>query len=375
MAIQRRDTSAGVRYIARYRGPDGRERSKTCTRRKDAAEWLAEREREVRLGVWVDPRDQAVTVQALLEGFTSQASNKRTRQVRKFCADNLGDLAGVPLSKLRPSDVRAWVGVLSTGRPWAGGTRLSPSSVRQVLATLKAALNTAVVDRIIVTSPAEHVAAPRVGDGKVFPDGLLTLDQVKWVADAASDSAALGFWIAATTGLRGGEVAGLRVRSLDFLRGTVTVSEQSTGRSKPWTWEPVKTARSRRVVPVPKVTVERAAGYLAGRNATPDEPLLLTRTGGQWSSATLGEAWTNAAKAVGVDGFTLHDLRHRYASALISAGVSPQGVADLLGHESAVTTLRVYSHLFPGDSERARGAIENELRDFCGISSSGREAK
>lgn len=119
---------------------------------KDAQEWLNERKQEVRLVLWVGPREQGITVAALLEGFKNQAANKRTRQVRKFCADNLGGLAGTPLPRLRPVDVRAWVGVFKPGRPRAERAALSASSTRQALATLKAALKSAALDRIITST-------------------------------------------------------------------------------------------------------------------------------------------------------------------------------------------------------------------------------
>jgi integrase len=64
-----------------------------------------------------------------------------------------------------------------------------------------------------------------------------------------------------------------------------------------------------------------------------------------------------ARRAAGLDTLTFHDLRHFYASALISAGCSIKAVQSALGHRSARMTLDVYGHLFPGDEDRIRGAI------------------
>ncbi len=59
----------------------------------------------------------------------------------------------------------------------------------------------------------------------------------------------------------------------------------------------------------------------------------------------------------GLSGLTFHDLRHHYASALISAGCSVKAVQTALGHASASMTLDVYGHLWPGDEDRIRSAV------------------
>ncbi len=62
-------------------------------------------------------------------------------------------------------------------------------------------------------------------------------------------------------------------------------------------------------------------------------------------------------------GMRYHDLRHGYASALISAGCSVRAVQHALGHASAATTLNLYSHLWPGDEERIRQAVDSTFHN------------
>ncbi len=71
---------------------------------------------------------------------------------------------------------------------------------------------------------------------------------------------------------------------------------------------------------------------------------------------------------IGLDpAFTWHSLRHFYASALIHSGASVKTVQERLGHESAETTMQVYAHLWPGEDERTRKAVDSALmRDQCG---------
>lgn len=72
--------------------------------------------------------------------------------------------------------------------------------------------------------------------------------------------------------------------------------------------------------------------------------------------------WRPARTAAGVPEAGQHDLRHFFASLLIRAGLSPKAVAKLLGHASAVETLKTYAHMWPDDEDRSRDAVDAVLR-------------
>lgn len=73
---------------------------------------------------------------------------------------------------------------------------------------------------------------------------------------------------------------------------------------------------------------------------------------------TIGHAWRNACRHGGVDGFTLHDLRHFFASGLIAAGCDVVTVQRALGHAKATTTLNTYAHLWRAAEDRTRAAAD-----------------
>ncbi|NKU60856.1 tyrosine-type recombinase/integrase [Rhodococcus hoagii] len=101
-------------------------------------------------------------------------------------------------------------------------------------------------------------------------------------------------------------------------------------------------------------------------------PVFRTMHGRMWSSSTVSHSFRAVRNRLGLDpAITWHSLRHFYASALIHAGASPKTVQERLGHESAETTLEVYTHLWPGEGERTRSAVDAALmRDQCGTGSS-----
>jgi len=83
---------------------------------------------------------------------------------------------------------------------------------------------------------------------------------------------------------------------------------------------------------------------------------LLTRNGA-------GHQWRQIREGIGMEEFTLHDLRHFYASALIASGCDVVTVQRALGHASATITLNTYSHLWPTAEDRTRSAVSDLMRD------------
>lgn len=74
---------------------------------------------------------------------------------------------------------------------------------------------------------------------------------------------------------------------------------------------------------------------------------------------TVGHAWRQACRRCDVTDFTLHDLRHFYASGLIASGCDVVTVQRALGHAKATTTLNTYAHLWPTAEDRTRAAADN----------------
>jgi integrase len=90
--------------------------------------------------------------------------------------------------------------------------------------------------------------------------------------------------------------------------------------------------------------------------------LVLRKPGGKPLDAhRFGEEWRRACRAAGVPGVRFHDLRHTFASTLLSRGVSVKAVADWLGHSSATITLSTYAHLMPADEDVARRVLDAAL--------------
>lgn len=168
----------------------------------------------------------------------------------------------------------------------------------------------------------------------------------------------------AGSGLRIGEMLGLQVTDVDFLRRTVRVERQ---RMQDGRVAPTKSAKSARTVPVGAVVIDELAAHLA---AYPSAGALFTTGAGEpLGYRTWKQLWAGMRRSTGLTDLNTHDLRHFFASALIAGGASVKQVQTVLGHASAMITLRTYAHMWPGDEDRTRAIVDATLavlRTDCG---------
>lgn len=248
---------------------------------------------------------------------------------------------------MRPSEVQAWV----TGRAQV----LAPSTLRNLVSLLRSIYASAVLDRLVATSPVVRVALPTAERPRVVP---LTIAQVRALADAMPMRNRAMIMTQAGLGLRIGELLALRVEDVDFLRRTVRVEWQIAPGSK--TRSAPKTPRSRRTIPLPAVVADELARHLSRHPVGADGSIFTTRTGAPYRHDYYGSMiFRDAVQRADLPaGTTSHDLRHHSASVLLAAGESVVAVAERLGHENATLVLKTYGHLMPGTDDRTRRAVD-----------------
>ena len=353
---QKRVRSGKTRWVGRYRDPAGRERSKTFDTRREAQAWEQEREREIRRGEWVDPRG-APTVEQLVREYEALAVKPGTRRDRYQLRINLGDLGAMPVTSVRRSHLESWALQLRDGRPWAGGAPLSPSAVQVRVGMMRTLLSRAVADGLIAVNPGDVLKRFPVGDSSeiVVP----SVDQVRALVEHAhAPWFALAVKIASETGLRAGEVCGLRVRDVDVMRRAIHVRVQS-GEKAGDDLRELKTKKSRRDVPISEGLSLDIARALEGRGDDLDARVLVGGWGRPLYSARVSHLMSETRKAAGVpDEVHFHCLRHFYASRMLAAGVPLPTVSAMLGHSSPAVTARIYSHHLPDQWDAARAGVD-----------------
>jgi integrase len=214
-----------------------------------------------------------------------------------------------------------------------------------------------VVDRVIASTPRppRKIKLPQVTPLQIKP---LTIEQVEALMQHAPETLRAPILVQAGSGLRQGELVGLTVDRVDFLRRTIQVDRQlvtpNTGRPQ---FGPPKTKASVRVGPVPKMVIDAIADHLA---QFPSEDLIFKNSHGDpWARRSFLLQFARAVKRAKLPKeVTSHDLRHFYASLLIRHAESVKTVPARLGHASAVETLNTYGHLWDDADDRTREAVE-----------------
>jgi integrase len=341
------------RWRARYRDPDGREHARHFTRKGEAERWLANIQSDIARGGYRDPAAARTTFKEYAEKWRAQqphrpgTSRLYERTLRLHVNPVIG---GRQLGALRRSDVQGLVaGMVSGG--------YKPKTIENVVRLVRAVLNAAVDDGIIATSPHRKVTRPAVEHRHVVP---LPLDGVRRAADVISPRMSALVLLSVGTGLRQGEALGVTVDRVNLFRREVTVDRQLVKVvGKPPALGSLKTASSRRVVPMPGFVVDALAAHLAAYSPGRDGLVFSGAHGQPIARAWLHRAWRKAIVEAGLPSDTTwHLLRHTYASILIDGGESVTVVARRLGHANPSETLRTYSHLWPDSDERTRQVVD-----------------
>jgi integrase len=345
---------------------DGNERSKAFARKAEAQHHVATITTQLTTGTYADPRRGAATFGKVAEPWFDSKSGLKPKTRAGY--RSLLDVVVLPrwmdtaLRDITHADVQAWVHTLatdssarqrkaSTARVATEAAGLSAARVIQAYQVLDQVLRYAVRARYISLNPADDVQLPR----RVTPEkAALSHEQVRQIAGSAGDLETM-VYVLAYGGLRYGECAALRCGDVDTTRRRVVVSRSVTAVAKMGMVEMDTKTHQSRAIPLPAFVMDTLAKQTEGRSAT---ELVFAHGGGGW----MPRDWfalrlEKACAAAGLTGVTPHTLRHTAGSLALASGASVVTVQKLLGHQSPVMTMSIYSHMLPDDFDNLADAM------------------
>lgn len=277
------------------------------------------------------------------------------------------------LTDVKPSHVQLLLDDAGKADNGRGGT-VSEQTVRGVRDTLSALFGQAVRWQLLPTSPVTHIRPPRAQRREMR---ALDRAEARKLTGAAAGHRVFEALVpfAIGTGMRRGELLGLRWSDVDLERGTARIA-RSLGPDGTTLSEP-KTAAGRREIALGTTLLDALRAHrdrqlqelvklangdeIAARKLQREGYVFATERGTPIKARRFENAFGAIVTAAELGPLRFHDLRHTCASLLLEAGIPVPTVARLLGHASPSITMTVYAHMIRGSEERAAAALEAAL--------------
>jgi len=274
-------------------------------------------------------------------------------------------LGAIPLQRLAPAHLHAlYAEKLIGGRKDGKAGGLSPRSVRYLHSIIREALQHAFQLNMVVRNVADAVQAPRVTRPPVKV--WSAAEAGRFLAGAEGSAYAPVWRVLLTTGMRRGEVLGLRWQDCDLSRGIIAVRQTLVDVQGKVSFGEPKTKSGRRTITLDPATLaalkEHRTRQLEQRLAIgpqwTDYDLVFTGLNGNWiHPRNLARAFGLLVKKATLPYIPLHGLRHTSATLLLTQNIHPKVVSERLGHSSIGITLDTYSHVLPSMQREAADAI------------------
>ena len=353
-SIKKYKKNKGYGWRVQYRAPDGTNRTKQGFRTKNEAEaWAAANTINLGRGTWSPETERRRTVHDL--GTTWLATQTHLKPSTYRTTESTWRVhvepywGGWQIGHIKRSDVLTWLANIDGGA----------STIRKAHACLAQVLDVAVGDGVLAINPARGVRLPRKPRAtKVY----LTTEQVRLLAKDCKRPELI--WLLATTGLRWGEAAALRVRDVNVLRGRVHVERNAVTVGSEVVIGTPKT-HERRTVAVPKKVMAMLENLINGK--APDALLWPAGNGGPLPNPSQPDWYYGNLERVmeanpDFPYVTPHGLRHVAAGLMVGSGASVMVVQSQLGHASAAMTLDTYADLWDEDLDAVAAVMDERLR-------------
>ena len=366
--IKRSENTWVIRiYLGRDERGKRKYRNKTFHgTKKDAQKYLTAKLREKDLGILIEPT--FLTLNEFLDRWLETAVKPRVSLrtadnyrflLQKYIREPLG---GYRLENLQTLDIqKVYAEMQASG--------LSARTVKHAHITLQDALKQAVKWNLLQKNVAEFCELPKVIRKE---KRVLSPSEAKRFLEVSNEMPkGLIFEFALLSGMRPEEYLGLQWKDLDFERFTAQVRRALVRHNGVWTFEQPKTAKSNRIVSLPKSLMVKLKTHKRMQNERRlkyglvwenHDLIFCCREGTPHGLRNITYRYFRPIlEKAGLPQIRLYDLRHTHATLLLIAEENPKIVAERLGHSSVVLTLDTYSHVLPTMQKNAVEKLDKML--------------
>ncbi|KKQ63518.1 MAG: Integrase family protein [Candidatus Shapirobacteria bacterium GW2011_GWF1_38_23] len=339
-------------WLAQITLPDGKRRSKNFKDQKSAREWLLLVRKELSDGAVVD---KDIRLDKFLELYIRDVATHNLREKTLQAYESLirihikPELGYYKLSQLSPPIIQKFYSKkLET---------LSKRTVQFIHSILHKALDQALRWNMVIRNVCDLVDAP---SPKRSVMNVWSPEQARlFLKFVENDRFYPLYALAIGTGMREGELLGIYWEDVDFIKSEISVQralQYLVGKGLVLT-EP-KTDKSRRSVSVAKFAMDALRNHF---DASPNKLglVFVTKNNTPFSPRNIVRHFKLKTKEAGLPEIRFHDLRHTAATLMLSGGIHPKVVQEMLGHSQISLTLDTYSHVVPSLQKEAAEKIND----------------
>ncbi len=338
------------KWVVMFTTPEGKRRTLYANSRDEARDKLHAAQENVKklLPVPYARLKLAEYLDRWLKDVATQRVRPKTlKRYRLDIARIKKGLGSLRMAELTPAKVQTFIASLSD----AG---LSPASVKHCRAVLRTALAQAEKEGVVGRNVAKLVTLPR---DMHKPVTVISPEIARAILDAhKGDEFEPLVRLALATGLRQGELLGLKWEHVDLDAATLRVVHQLQRIDGAYVLTPPKSERSRRPLSLGSIAMEALRAQKLKQTerrlllgpAWKDTGLVFTTAdGGELAGSTVTHHFQATLRKAGITGVRFHDLRHGAATLLLLQGADVRRVQAQLGHSTIVLTASTYAHVLP----------------------------
>lgn len=357
------------RWEGRYTASDGKQHSVYAITQPACTAALRAAMNEVDNGTWREPSKLTLSqwLDIWLSDYQTDTSERTVNKYRSIVKCFKKSIGSVKVSKLSPIHVRRMVKAMENDG-------LKASTIDNYVRIFRTALNRAIEAGIIKENPAEKVKLPKPTNRKFV---IIDRQEIPLFLNAVKATPYENeFAVMLLTGMRIGEVRGLRWSDIDFKNGTIDIQRQLQPKTKalerftlPKYQEVRKIHAPQEVMSALKDQRRKQAEQrlVAGENWYEDDittDLVFRKPNGKpHARGSLDRPLKKVGEAIGKPDLRPHDLRHSYAVAALRSGASIKSVQHNLGHRTAKMTLDIYAAYTEDAGKNDAVKLSNYLKE------------
>lgn len=348
---QRKDGTWEGRYTVGRDPGTGKQIQKSlyAKTQKEARIKLQQATAAIDMGVYTEPSKLSVSgwLGIWLEEFLSDVKPRTQELYRSTVKNRIKPALGaVKLCELKPASIQKFYN--DCGR---GDSPLSAKTIKNIHGIVHKALQQAVEAGYLRENPADACKTPRITKKEITP---LDEEETKLFVKAVhGDSYEILYLTTLFTGMREGEVLGLKWDAVDFDGGMIRIVQQLQLHKGVYQIMPTKNGKPRTITPAPYIMnllhkqkrIQSEWKLAAGATWQDDGFVFSNQFGAHLARQTVYKHFKDAVASIGLKERRFHDLRHTYAVASLRAGDDPKTVSENLGHATVAFTLDIYGHV------------------------------